>query len=71
MNDDGERKVYLVCEIADMMGVSVATVYAGLSKGQIPARRVGSRWIISRTGFNYWFGEYPSGEDDSDNVVDC
>lgn len=69
--DKGEKRFYTVAEIATIMGISPATAYEGLRKGQIPAQQVCRRWIISRTGFNYWFGEYPSGEDGGDSVVGC
>jgi excisionase family DNA binding protein len=48
------RVTYTVPEIAALLGISRATVYAMLRAGEIPARRVGSRWIIACRRFNIW-----------------
>ena len=69
--DKGEKRFYTVNEIAIIMGISLATAYEGLRTGQIPAHQVGRRWIISRTAFDYWFGDYPNGGDSSERMVGC
>ena len=48
------RITYTVPEVATLLGISRATTYVLLKSGEIPARRVGSRWIIARCRFNAW-----------------
>ena len=48
------RVTYTVPEVATLLGISRATTYVLLKTGQIPARRVGSRWIIACRRFNTW-----------------
>ncbi len=48
------RVTYTVPEIAALLGISRATAYAMLRAGEIPARRIGSRWIIACRRFNAW-----------------
>lgn len=57
-----------VDEIARELGVCRNTVYRALERGQLPARRVASRWVVHRTWFDRWmqgepgFWSEPSGE---------
>lgn len=53
------RATYTVPEVAEMLGISRATVYVLLRAGEIPARRVGSRWIIARRRFDSWLDGGP------------
>ena len=48
------RVTYTVSEVATLLGISRATTYLLLKSGEIPARRIGSRWIIARCRFNAW-----------------
>jgi excisionase family DNA binding protein len=48
------RVTYTVPEIAALLGISRATAYALLRTGDIPARRIGSRWIIACRRFDLW-----------------
>ena len=48
------RVTYTVPEIAALLGISRATAYAMLRAGEIPARRIGSRWIIACRRFDLW-----------------
>lgn len=41
-------------EIAEVLGYSKDFVLGALRRGEIPARKVGARWIISRTQFYRW-----------------
>ena len=41
-------------EIAEILGYSHDFVMAALRRGDIPARKVGGRWIISRATFFRW-----------------
>jgi excisionase family DNA binding protein len=51
------RVTYTVPEVAAMLGISRATTYVLLKAGEIPARRIGSRWIIACRRFNAWLDE--------------
>ncbi|GAA3613003.1 helix-turn-helix domain-containing protein [Microlunatus ginsengisoli] len=51
------RVTYTVPEVASLLGISCATTYVLLRTGEIPARRIGSRWIIARRLFNAWLDE--------------
>ena len=48
------RATYTVPEVAALLGISRATAYALLRTGDIPARRIGSRWIIACRRFDLW-----------------
>jgi excisionase family DNA binding protein len=48
------RVTYTVPEVAGLLGISRATAYALLRNGEIPARRIGSRWIIACRRFDRW-----------------
>lgn len=56
----GGRATYKVSEVAELLGISRATVYVLLNAGQIPARRIGSRWIIARRRFDDWLNASPN-----------
>lgn len=48
------RVTYTVTEVAILLGISRANTYLLLKSGEIPARRLGSRWIIPRHRFHDW-----------------
>ena len=48
------RVTYTVTEVATLLGISRANSYVLLKSGEIPARRLGSRWIIPRHRFHDW-----------------
>jgi excisionase family DNA binding protein len=48
------RVTYTVTEVATLLGISRANSYVLLKSGEIPARRLGSRWIIPRHRFHNW-----------------
>ena len=50
----GVQATYTVPEAARLLGTGTAVVYRMLRAGEIPARRVGDRWIISRRRFDAW-----------------
>ena len=51
------RATYTVAEVADLLGVCRATVYELLRRGELPARRMGSRWVIARRRFDRWLDD--------------
>jgi excisionase family DNA binding protein len=58
---NGDRVTYTVAQVAAQLGISRATTYALLRRGEIPARRIGSRWIIACRRFNSWLDGDPNG----------
>ena len=51
---DDEPAVYTVREVARLLSLSLSTTYELLRAGEIPATRLGHRWIIPRTRFHAW-----------------
>jgi excisionase family DNA binding protein len=46
--------VYTVHELANLLRLSKANTYARLKAGEIPARQIGTRWIIARHRIHLW-----------------
>lgn len=57
-----ERAVYTVAEVAELLDLSLGSTYVALRAGEIPARQIGNRWVISKERFHTWL----NGEDDYD-----
>lgn len=53
----GDRAVYTVREVAHLLSLSLGATYALVRSGEIPARRLGSRWVIPRNRFEEWLDE--------------
>ena len=45
---------YTVDEVAALLGVARGVAYDNVRSGQIPAVRVGRRWLIPRSRFHAW-----------------
>lgn len=41
-------------EAADYMGISIPTLVRLLKSGEIPCRRIGQRWLISKNVLDNW-----------------
>lgn len=52
-----ERAVYTVAEVAELLGLALRNVYPMVKTGQIPARRMGGRWVIPKERFNAWLND--------------
>jgi excisionase family DNA binding protein len=48
------RAVYTVKEVAGLLSLSVSSAYALVRSGDIPAERLGRRWVIPRVRFHAW-----------------
>lgn len=48
------RAVYTVREVAYLLSLSLSTTYHLISVGEIPAERLGRRWIVPRVRFHTW-----------------
>ncbi|PPJ40184.1 excisionase [Nocardia nova] len=49
-----EPATYTVDEVAVLLGVSRGVAYQFVNAGEIPAKRIGRRWVISRAVFHAW-----------------
>jgi excisionase family DNA binding protein len=55
--------VYTVPEVARLLAVSRNTAYLMVRTGQIPARRLGTRWVVPRKAFHTWLDATPIPDD--------
>lgn len=53
------RAVYTVREVADLLGLSLGSTYTLLRLGEIPAKQLGSRWVIPKQAFHTWLDDQP------------
>jgi len=58
---EGDRAVYTVRQVAWLLSLSLGTTYELLRAGEIPATRLGSRWIIPRSRFHTWLDSCADG----------
>lgn len=49
-----ERRTITVDEVAAELGIGLRQAYEALRRGDIPARKLGGVWIISRERFDQW-----------------
>ena len=49
-----EPLTYTVEEVAVMLGIARGVAYESVRTGEIPATRVGRRWLIPRRRFHAW-----------------
>lgn len=57
------RAVYTVPEVAQLLSLSRGTTYAMIRRGEIPARKIGDRWVIPKSRFNAWLDALPEATD--------
>jgi excisionase family DNA binding protein len=55
--------VYTVPEVAKLLAVSRNTAYLMVRTGQLPARRLGTRWVVPRKAFHNWLDATPIPDD--------
>lgn len=49
-----EPVVYSVAEVAELLNLGTGLAYALVRDGTIPARKLGSRWVIPCVAFHTW-----------------
>ncbi len=49
-----ETLTYSVDEVAALLGIARGVAYESVRTGEIPATRVGRRWLIPRRRFHAW-----------------
>jgi excisionase family DNA binding protein len=58
------RAVYTVAEVAELLSLSLGSTYAMVRSGDIPARKLGGRWVVPKRRFHAWLDELPEATDD-------
>ena len=53
-SESSERAVYTVAEVAEMLNLALGGTYALVRAGEIPARKLGGRWVIPKAAFHDW-----------------
>jgi excisionase family DNA binding protein len=48
------RAVYTVREVAALLSLSVGSTYALIRSGDIPALKLGGRWVVPKKRFHEW-----------------
>ncbi|HXF37411.1 MAG TPA: helix-turn-helix domain-containing protein [Actinomycetota bacterium] len=54
-----ENRVLRVAEAAQLLGVAVSTAYAACRRGELPARRIGRRWVVPGAALRRWLEGKP------------
>jgi excisionase family DNA binding protein len=49
-----EVLTYSVDEVAALLGIARGVAYESVRNGEIPATRVGRRWLVPRKRFHAW-----------------
>ncbi|MEV0213551.1 helix-turn-helix domain-containing protein [Micromonospora sp. NPDC050695] len=52
--------VYTVAETAEILRLSLGSTYALVRSGEIPALKLGGRWVIPRGRLHRWLDELPT-----------
>ncbi|WP_250000304.1 helix-turn-helix domain-containing protein [Actinoplanes sp. M2I2] len=45
---------YTVKQVAELLGLSLGGTYQALRAGEIPAKRIGGRWVVPVRRFHAW-----------------
>jgi excisionase family DNA binding protein len=56
--------VYTVAEVAHMLSLSRGSTYTLVRSGQIPALKLGGRWVIPKRRFHTWLDNLPEATTD-------
>jgi len=59
-NDILISQVYTVRQVAALLSMNRGLTYELIRKGEIPAKRLGRRWIIPRQAFHAWLNAIPT-----------
>lgn len=55
-----ESLTYTVDQVAALLGIARGVAYDSVRNGEIPATRIGRRWLVPRKRFHAWLdGEAP------------
>ena len=53
-----ENEVLTAKEVSKRLRVGLSQIYEGCARGEIPALRIGRRWLIPRAALDHWLGLY-------------
>src|SRR5262245_46559619 len=56
------RAVYTIAEAPHLLSLSTGSTYALVRKGDIPAMKLGGRWVIPIGRFNQWLDNLPTAD---------
>jgi excisionase family DNA binding protein len=56
-----DRAVYTVREVSLLLSISLGGTYTLVREGQIPAIKLGGRWVIPKKRFHAWLEEAAAG----------
>jgi excisionase family DNA binding protein len=54
LRDIPAPEVYTVRQVAGLLGLNLGITYELVRKGEIPAKRLGRRWLVPRAAFHAW-----------------
>jgi excisionase family DNA binding protein len=58
--EPAEPLAYSVAQAAELLGLGLGLTYSLVRNGTIPARKLGSRWVIPRAAFRAWLNTTPA-----------
>jgi excisionase family DNA binding protein len=61
LNDFARTDIYTVRQAAARLGIGAGLAYELIRAGEIPAKRLGRRWVVPRELFHAWLNEMPKG----------
>jgi excisionase family DNA binding protein len=61
-----ERAVYTVREVSAMLSLSLGGTYQLCRERQIPALKLGGRWVIPKSRFHTWLDNLPTADPEDD-----
>lgn len=56
-NDVLSSQIYTVRQVATLLGLNLGVIYELVRNGEIPAKRLGKRWVIPRRLFHAWLND--------------
>lgn len=64
-----DRAVYTVAQVAELLSLSLGSTYALVRSGEIPARKLGRRWVIPKRRFHTWLDQLPTAPPPDDDEI--
>lgn len=58
-----KRAVYTVHEVAQLLSLSLGGTYQLCRSGDIPALKLGNRWVIPKRRFHAWLDNLPDADE--------
>ena len=61
LNDFVRADIYTVRHVATRLGIGAGLAYELVRAGEIPAKRLGRRWVVPRELFHTFLNQMPTG----------